>query len=145
MLNNDQCYVQIQFCWWGQKNTVCQKVMFKYLERPNLNKVHSVYYYTMPLSPLCRLVWRHWTYTMLVIYILSSVWVCALDLIHFLNHILCDIRGRMFSVRQLLFWWLWEYLQTYFIFNSEIRIISHCWGSGLYMEQLYALYALFML
>ena len=30
---------------------------------------------TISLSPLCKLIWRHWTYKMPVRYILSSVWV----------------------------------------------------------------------
>ena len=31
--------------------------------------------YIISLSSLCKLIWRHWTYKMLVRYILSSVWV----------------------------------------------------------------------
>ena len=31
--------------------------------------------YTILLSSLCKLIWRHWTYKMPVRYILSSVWV----------------------------------------------------------------------
>ena len=31
--------------------------------------------YTILLSSLCKLIWRHWTYKMAVRYILSSVWV----------------------------------------------------------------------
>ena len=31
--------------------------------------------YTISLSSLCKLIWRHWTYKMPVTYILSSVWV----------------------------------------------------------------------
>ena len=31
--------------------------------------------YTISLSSLCKLIWRHWTYKMHVRYILSSVWV----------------------------------------------------------------------
>ena len=31
--------------------------------------------YTISLSSLCKLIWRHWTYKMPVRYILSSVWV----------------------------------------------------------------------
>ena len=31
--------------------------------------------YTISLSSLCKLIWRHWTYRMHVRYILSSVWV----------------------------------------------------------------------
>ena len=32
-------------------------------------------HYTISLSSLCKLIWRHWTYKMPVRYILSSVWV----------------------------------------------------------------------
>ena len=31
--------------------------------------------YTISLSSLCKLIWRHWTYKMHVRFILSSVWV----------------------------------------------------------------------
>ena len=31
--------------------------------------------YTIPLSSLCKLIWRHWIYKVPVRYILSSVWV----------------------------------------------------------------------
>ena len=31
--------------------------------------------YTISLSSLCKIIWRHWTYKMPVRYILSSVWV----------------------------------------------------------------------
>ena len=31
--------------------------------------------YTISLSSLCKLIWRHWTYKMPVRYILSGVWV----------------------------------------------------------------------
>ena len=31
--------------------------------------------YTISLSSLCKLIWRHWTYKMPLRYILSSVWV----------------------------------------------------------------------
>ena len=31
--------------------------------------------YTISLSSLCKLIWRHWTYKMLVRYIVSSVWL----------------------------------------------------------------------
>ena len=32
-------------------------------------------HYTISLSSLCKLIWRHWTYKMPVRYVLSSVWV----------------------------------------------------------------------
>ena len=35
----------------------------------------SFVHYTISLSSLCKLIWRHWTYKMPARYILSSVWV----------------------------------------------------------------------
>ena len=39
------------------------------------DRVRSFVHYTISLSSLCKLIWRHWTYEMSVRYILSSVWV----------------------------------------------------------------------
>ena len=46
--------------------------------------------YTISLSSLCKLIWRHWTYKMHVRYILSSVWLrlsifSPLSIIHYLG------------------------------------------------------------
>ena len=40
-----------------------------------LDRTRLFLQYTISLSSLCELIWRHWTYKMPVIYILSSVWV----------------------------------------------------------------------
>ena len=39
------------------------------------DRTRSFVQYTISLSSLCKLIWRHWTYKMPVRYILSSVWV----------------------------------------------------------------------
>ena len=39
------------------------------------NRTRLFVQYTISLSSLCKLIWRHWTYKMPVRYILSSVWV----------------------------------------------------------------------
>ena len=39
------------------------------------DRIHLFIQYTISLSSLCKLIWRHWTYKMPVRYILSSVWV----------------------------------------------------------------------
>ena len=39
------------------------------------DRVRLFVHYTISLSSLCKLIWRHWTYKMPVRYILSSVWV----------------------------------------------------------------------
>ena len=38
------------------------------------DRIHLFVYYTISLSSLCKLTWRHWTYEIPVRYILSSVW-----------------------------------------------------------------------
>ena len=47
-------------------------------------------HYTISLSSLCKLIWRHWTYKMPVRYILSSVWVrlsifSQLSIVHYMG------------------------------------------------------------
>ena len=37
--------------------------------------IHLFVHYTISLSSLCKLIWRHWTKKMPVRYILSSVWI----------------------------------------------------------------------
>ena len=44
------------------------------------DRIRLFAYYTISLSSLCNLIWRHWTYKMPVRYILSSVWVRAYSL-----------------------------------------------------------------
>ena len=39
------------------------------------DRVRVFVHYTISLSSLCKLIWRHWTYKMPVRYILSRVWV----------------------------------------------------------------------
>ena len=63
--------------------------------------------YTISLSSLCELIWRHWTYKMPVRYILSSVWV---RLSISLRYPLYNMWGCMFSVHPLTLWWLREYI-----------------------------------
>ena len=39
------------------------------------DRIRLFVYYTISLSPLCKLIWRRWTYKMPVRYTLSRVWV----------------------------------------------------------------------
>ena len=39
------------------------------------DRIHLIVHYTISLSSLCKLFWRHWTYKMPVRYIFLSVWV----------------------------------------------------------------------
>ena len=72
--------------------------------------------YTISLSSLCKLIWRHWTYKMPDRYILSSVWV-RLSIFSPLSII--QYVGCMFSVYPFLLWWLREYI--YFVLLSSNR------------------------
>ena len=39
------------------------------------DRIRLFVHYTISLSSMCNLIWRHWTHKMTVRYILSSVWV----------------------------------------------------------------------
>ena len=85
--------------------------------------------YTISLLSLCKLIWRHRTYKMLVRYILSSVWV----------------RLSIFSPLSIIqYVWLYEFslpislvmteiiyiLCLIIIIKSEVWTITHCLGLG---------------
>ena len=70
--------------------------------------------YTISLSSLCKIIWRHWTYKMPVRYILSSVWV-GLSIFSPLSII--QYVGLYISVYPFLLWWLREYI--YFVLLSS--------------------------
>ena len=72
--------------------------------------------YTISLSSLCKLIWRHWTYKMLVRYILSSVWV-TLSIFSPLSII--QYVGMYFSVYPFILWWLRYYI--YFVLLSSLN------------------------
>ena len=72
--------------------------------------------YTISLSSLCKLFWRHWTYKMPVRYILSSVCVrlsifSQLSIIHYV--------GCVFSVYLFPLWWLREYIYVVSLSSSN--------------------------
>ena len=54
------------------------------------DRVRLFVHYTISLSSLCKLIWRHWTYKMPARYILSSVWVrlsifSQLSILHYMG------------------------------------------------------------
>ena len=66
----------------------------------------------IPLSSLCELIWRHWTYKMPVKYILSSVWVrlnifSQLSIIQYMG--LCVFRSPISHVRIEIMYTLSDY------------------------------------
>ena len=73
----------------------------------SLSRIRLLAHYTISLSSLCGLIWRHWTYRMAVMYILSSVCQIRLTLIYtfYAIHGLCilslPMNARIF-VRHLI-------------------------------------------
>ena len=83
--------------------------------------------YTISLSSLCKLIWRHWTYKMPVIYILWSVWV-RLSILSPLS-IIQYVGLYVFSLPISLV--MIEGIYIYFvIIKSEVWTITHCLGLG---------------
>ena len=87
------------------------------------HRIRLFVHYTISLSSLCKLVWRHWTYKIRVRYSLSSMWV-RLGIFSQLS----IIRGAgcVFSVNPFPLWWLKEYIY----FKSEVWTVTHCLGLG---------------
>ena len=85
--------------------------------------------YTISLSSLCKLIWRHWTYKMPVRYILSSVWV-RLSIFSPLS-ILQYVGLYVFSLRiSLVMIEIMYILCLIIIIKSEVWTIIHCLGLG---------------
>ena len=83
--------------------------------------------YTISLSSLCRLIWRHWTNKMLVRYMLP----CVSKVETILAIILHSIYGAVSSAYPIRLSWLWEcVLYLIIIIKSEVRIVNHCLGLG---------------
>ena len=100
--------------------------------------------YTISLSSLCKLIWRHWTNKMPVRYIWSSVWV-RLSIFSPLSII--QMCGCKFSVYPFPLWWLREYIYLGLLSSSnrKYELISatkykkFCWWCKLprHQEPLY--------
>ena len=85
--------------------------------------------YTISLSLLCKLIWRHWTYKMLVRYILSSVWV-RLSILSPLSIMQC-VGLYVFSLPISLVMIERIYiLCLIIIIKSEVWTITHCLRLG---------------
>ena len=90
-------------------------------------------HYAISLSALGKLIWRHWTYKMLVGYILSSVWVrlsifCIFSQLSTIQYV-----GLCFSVLLAISLVMIENIYIYIlcliiIRKSEVWTIIHCLG-----------------
>ena len=85
--------------------------------------------YTISLSSLCKLIWRHWTYKMPVRYILSSVWVrlsifSPLSIIEYVGLCVFSLPIPLVVIERLYI------LCLIIIIKSEVWTITHCLGLG---------------
>ena len=83
--------------------------------------------YTISLSSLCRLIWKHWTTKMLVRYMMPSVSKIKtiLSIIFIFT-----IWGCVSSAYPILLWWSRECVLYLIIIKPEVWIINHCLGLG---------------
>ena len=85
--------------------------------------------YTISLSSLCKLIWRHWTYKMPVRYILSSVWVrlnifSPLSIIQYVGLCVFSLPISLVKIERI-------YIICLIInIKSEVWTITHCLGLG---------------
>ena len=85
--------------------------------------------YTISLSSLCKLIWRHWTYKMPVRYILSSVWVrlsifSPLSIIQYVGLYVFSLPIFLVMIERIYI------LCLIIITKSEVWTITHCLGLG---------------
>ena len=85
--------------------------------------------YTISLSSLCKLIWRHWTYKMPVRYILSSVWVrlsifSPLSIIQYVGLHVISLPISLVMIERIYI------LCLIIIIKSEVWTIIHCLGLG---------------
>ena len=85
--------------------------------------------YTISLSSLCKLIWRHWTYKMPVRYILSSVWVrlsifSTLSIIQYVGLYVFSLPISLVIIERIYI------LCLIMIIKSEIWNITHCLRLG---------------
>ena len=84
--------------------------------------------YTISLSSLCQLIWRHWTYNMPVRYILSSVWVrlsifSPLSIIQYVGLLyVFSLPISLVMIERIYI------LCLIIIIKSEVWTITHCLG-----------------
>ena len=85
--------------------------------------------YTIWLSSLCKLIWRHWIYKMPVRYILLSVWVrlsilSPLSVIQYVGLYVFSLPIPVVTIERIYT------LCLIIIIKSEVWAITHCLGLG---------------
>ena len=85
--------------------------------------------YTISLSSLCRLIWRHWPNKKRLSGICCRV--CVQDWDYSRNYLSFNIWDSVSSAYPIRLSWLWEcVLYLIIIIESEVWIINHCLGLG---------------
>ena len=104
--------------------------------------MHLFVHYTISLSSLCKLIWRHGTYKMPVRYMLSSVWVrlsifSQLSIVHYMG--LCVFRLPISLM-------MTEKVYTLSYYHHQIRSMNcyplfrvRSWNNGMRCMSLYIL------
>ena len=85
--------------------------------------------YTISLSSLCKLIWRHWTYKMPVRYILLNVWVrlsifSPLSIKQYVGLYVFSLPISLVMIERIYI------LCLIIIMKSEVWTITHCLGLG---------------
>ena len=85
--------------------------------------------YTISLSSLCILIWRHWIYQMPLRYILSIVWVrlrifSPLSINQYVGLYVFSLPISLVMIERMYI------LYLIIIINSEVWTITHCLGLG---------------
>ena len=94
-----------------------------------LDRIRLFVHYTISLSSLCKLIWRHWTYKMPVRYVLSSVWVTwrifsQLSIVQYVGLCVFSLPISLMMIERIYI------LRLIIIIKSEVWTITHCLGLG---------------
>ena len=92
------------------------------------DRIRLFVHYTMSLSSLCKLIWRHWTYKMPVRYLLSSVSKIRhiISVIHYtIRRAVCFQFTHFPMMTERIY-----ILCLIIIIKSEVWTITHCLGFG---------------
>ena len=90
-------------------------------------RIRLFVHYTISLSSLCKLIWRHWTYKMPVRYILSSVWVrygifSQLSIMQYVGLCVFSLPSSLVMIERIYI------LCLIIIIKSEVWTITIVWG-----------------
>ena len=93
------------------------------------DRIRLFVHYTISLSSLCKIIWRHWTYKMPVRYILSCVWVrlsilSQLFIIQYVRLCVFSLPISLVMIERIYI------LCLIIIIQLEVWTIIHCLGLG---------------